>query len=117
MPDPVLLPAPAPLLPSVEAAVEPDRVSVLVAVVVLGVLVVSGVLAVVGVEDVTVVVLDVVVSVVVDAGVGEAAVVVVVVVVEPGVALAPELLYDVLPVLAPRLQPGRAAVASARTAT
>ncbi len=61
------------------------------------------------VEDVVVVV----VSLVVDDEVGE---VDVVVVVEPGVALVPELLYEVLPVPAPLLQPGRAAVARARTA-
>ena len=54
------------------------------------------------------VVMDVV-SLVVDVDVGE----VVAVVVEPGVALAPELLY---PVLAPLLQPGSAAPARARTA-
>jgi len=52
----------------------------------------------------------VVVSLVVDGVVGEAAVVVVV---APGLALAPELLYEVL---APLLQPGRAPAATARTA-
>lgn len=59
---------------------------------------------------VDVVVVVEVLSLVVDVDVG---VVDVVVVVEPGVALAPELLYEVL---APLLQPGRAAVAMARTA-
>ena len=54
------------------------------------------------------------VSLVVDDVVGE---VVVVVVVEPGVELVPELLYEVLPVLASRWQPARPAVAMARTAT
>jgi hypothetical protein len=59
-----------------------------------------------------VVVTVVVVSLVVDEEVGE----VDVVVVEPGVELVPELLYDVLPVLASRWQPARPAVASARAA-
>lgn len=54
-----------------------------------------------------------VVSLVVDVVVGE---VEVVVVVEPGVALEPVLLYDVLPVLAPLLQPARAELASAMAA-
>jgi len=54
------------------------------------------------------------VSLDVDGVVGE---VVVVVVVEPGVELVPELLYEVLPVLASRWQPAKPAVARARTAT
>jgi hypothetical protein len=54
------------------------------------------------------------VSLDVDGVVGE---VVVVVVVEPGVELVPELLYEVLPLLASRWQPARPAVARARTAT
>ena len=105
--DPVELPVPLLLLPVPELDPdEPEPVSVDGTVTELVTLLeVSGV-----VEDVAVVV----VSLVVDDVVGE---VDVVVVVEPGVALVPELLYEVLPVLAPRLQPGRAAVASARTAT
>ena len=63
-----------------------------------------------GIVLVAVVVVVDALSLVVDVVVG---VVEVVVVVEPGVALAPELLYEVL---APLLQPGSAAVAKARTA-
>lgn len=97
-PDPVELPAPVPLLPPVPELEEPAPVSVDV--------------TVAEVAGGGVVIVVVVVSLVVDDEVGE----VDVVAVEPGVALVPELLYEVLPVLAPRLQPGRAAVARARTA-
>ena len=101
---PALLPAapevlPALPVPAVEE-VEPAPVSVLgIALVVPGT-----------VPDVVVVVLIDVVSLVVDVVVGVVEVVEVVVVVEPGVALAPLLLYEVL---APLLQPARAEPASA----
>ena len=102
---PALLPAapdvlPALPVPAVEE-VEPAPVSVL------------GIALVVPatVSDAVVVVLIDVVSLVVDVVVG--VVEVVVVVVEPGVALAPLLLYEVL---APLLQPARAEPASAMAA-
>ena len=98
---PALLPAapevlPALPVPAVEE-VEPAPVSVL-----------GIVLVVPGTPEAVVVVLIDVVSLVVDVVVG--VVEVVVVVVEPGVALAPLLLYEVL---APLLQPARAEPASA----
>ena len=95
VPEPPVEPAPLPLL----AEVEPAPVSVL------------GVLELTepGAVPDAVVVVDVV-SLVVDVVVG---VVEELVVVEPGVALEPVLLYDVL---APLLQPARAALASAMAA-
>ena len=95
---PLALEPPGPPVPAVEE-VEPAPVSVLgIALVVPGT-----------VPDAVVVVLIDVVSLVVDVVVG----VVEVVVVEPGVALAPLLLYEVL---APLLQPARAEPASAMAA-
>jgi hypothetical protein len=102
-PEPVLLPAPEPLLPPVpepELELDPEPVSVETEPEMLP-----------DVPGVVEAVVDV--SLEVDDDVGVEAVVL-----EPGVALVPELLYEVLPVVpAPRLQPGRAAVARARTAT
>ena len=93
---PLVLEPPGPPVPAVEE-VEPAPVSVL-----------GIVLVVPGTPEAVVVVLIDVVSLVVDVVVG--VVEVVVVVVEPGVALAPLLLYEVL---APLLQPARAEPASA----
>lgn len=99
---PLVLEPPGPPVPAVEE-VEPAPVSVLgIALVVPGT-----------VPDAVVVVLIDVVSLVVDVVVGVVEVVEVVVVVEPGVALAPLLLYEVL---APLLQPARAELASAMAA-
>ena len=93
VPVPPVEPAPVPLL----AELEPAPVSVL------------GVVALIEPEGLPAAVVVDVVSVVVDVVVG----VVEVVVVEPGVALEPVLLYEVL---APLLQPARAELASAMAA-